>query len=67
MVGRGERADAVHKRVVALLGEGLVDPDAPLLCADDLGVLRGDGVFETILVVDGMAVELEAHLIRLAR
>ncbi|MGQ0778875.1 MAG: aminodeoxychorismate lyase [Pseudonocardiales bacterium] len=57
----------MHKRVVALLGEGLVDPDAPLLRADDLGVLRGDGVFETILVVDGMAVELDAHLARLAR
>lgn len=57
----------MHKRVIALLGEGLVDPDAPLLHADDLGVLRGDGVFETILVVDGTAVELDAHLSRLAR
>ncbi|MGH4013588.1 MAG: aminodeoxychorismate lyase [Pseudonocardiaceae bacterium] len=55
------------ERVVALVGEGLVDPDAPLLRADDLGVLRGDGVFETVLVVDGMALELEAHLARLAR
>ncbi|MGH3915654.1 MAG: aminodeoxychorismate lyase [Pseudonocardiaceae bacterium] len=57
----------MHDRVVALLGEGLVDPDAPLLRADDLGVLRGDGVFETILVVDGVALELDAHLARLAR
>ena len=54
-------------RVVARLGGGLADPDAPLLRADDLGVLRGDGVFETVLVVDGMAVEFEAHLARLAR
>ncbi|MGH3793590.1 MAG: aminodeoxychorismate lyase [Pseudonocardiaceae bacterium] len=54
-------------RVVARLGEGLADPDAPLLRVDDLGVLRGDGVFETILVIDGAAVELEAHLVRLAR
>ncbi|MGH3943208.1 MAG: aminodeoxychorismate lyase [Pseudonocardiaceae bacterium] len=57
----------MHERVVALLGDGLVDPDAPLLRADDLGTLRGDGVFETILVVDRMAVELDAHLTRLAR
>ncbi|MGH3911248.1 MAG: aminotransferase class IV, partial [Pseudonocardiaceae bacterium] len=55
------------ERVVALLGGGLVDPDAPLLRADDLGVLRGDGVFETILVVDGVALEFDAHLARLAR
>ncbi|HEY2763101.1 MAG TPA: aminodeoxychorismate lyase [Pseudonocardiaceae bacterium] len=54
-------------RVVALLGDGLVGPDAPLLRIDDLGVLRGDGVFETVLVVDGVAVEFEAHLARLAR
>jgi 4-amino-4-deoxychorismate lyase len=38
-----------------------------LLRPDDLGVLRGDGVFETVLVVDGIAVELAAHLARLAR
>lgn len=55
------------ERVVALLGDGLVDPDAPLLRADDLGVLRGDGVFETVLVVDGVALEFDAHLARLAR
>lgn len=54
-------------RIVALLGDRLVDPDAPLLRADDLGVLRGDGVFETVLVVDGIPVELDAHLARLAR
>ena len=55
------------ERVVALLGDGLVDPEAPLLRPDDLGVLRGDGVFETILVVDGTPVEFDAHLARLAR
>ena len=54
-------------RVLALLDGGLADPDAPLLRADDLGVMRGDGVFETVLVVDGAACELEAHLARLAR
>ena len=55
------------ERVVALLGDGLVDPEAPLLRADDLGVLRGDGVFETILVIDGTPLEFDAHLARLAR
>jgi 4-amino-4-deoxychorismate lyase len=34
---------------------------------DDLGVMRGDGVFETILVVDGKPRELGPHLDRLAR
>ena len=38
-------------RVLALLDGGLADPDAPLLRADDLGVMRGDGVFETVLVL----------------
>jgi 4-amino-4-deoxychorismate lyase len=34
---------------------------------DDNGLLRGDGVFETILVVDGRPRELGPHLERLAR
>jgi 4-amino-4-deoxychorismate lyase len=38
-----------------------------VLRADDLGVLRGDGVFETLLVVDGSPRKLDAHLDRLAR
>ncbi|MDQ3885985.1 MAG: aminodeoxychorismate lyase [Actinomycetota bacterium] len=54
-------------RVLALLDGGLADPGAPLLRADDLGVTRGDGIFETVLVVDGAPCELEAHLARLAR
>lgn len=54
-------------RVLALLDGTLADPAAPVLRADDLGVLRGDGVFETVLVVDGAPLELDAHLARLAR
>jgi 4-amino-4-deoxychorismate lyase len=54
-------------RVVALLDGTVADPDRPLLHADDLGVLRGDGVFETLLVVDGRPRNLAAHLARLAR
>lgn len=43
------------------------DPDAPLLRVLDLGVTRGDGVFETIGVGRGRAQALEPHLARLAR
>ncbi|HEU4360359.1 MAG TPA: aminodeoxychorismate lyase [Mycobacterium sp.] len=52
--------------IVTLDGE-LVESETPLLYADDLAALRGDGVFETLLVRDGVACLLEAHLRRLAR
>lgn len=51
--------------VVTLDGETR-DPDAPLLHADDLASVRGDGVFETLLVREGRACLTEAHLNRLA-
>ncbi|MEO8814418.1 MAG: aminodeoxychorismate lyase [Mycobacterium sp.] len=48
--------------------DGTICPsEAPLLYADDLAALRGDGVFETLLVRDGAACLLDAHLQRLAR
>lgn len=50
-----------------MLDGTVVDPELPALRADDLGVLRGDGVFETALAVDGKPRKLEAHLDRLAR
>jgi 4-amino-4-deoxychorismate lyase len=50
--------------VVTLDGE-LHDPGAPLLFADDLAAVRGDGIFETLLVRDGRPCLLEAHLARL--
>jgi 4-amino-4-deoxychorismate lyase len=37
-------------RTVGLLGTGLVDPDAPVLHPDDLGLTRGDGCFEATRV-----------------
>ena len=40
-------------------------PGTPLLHADDLAALRGDGVFETLLVRDGRACLVESHLQRL--
>ncbi|MBV8932117.1 MAG: aminodeoxychorismate lyase [Kutzneria sp.] len=53
--------------VLALLDGTIVNQETPLLRGDDLGLLRGDGVFETILVVDGKPRELGPHLDRLAR
>jgi 4-amino-4-deoxychorismate lyase len=52
--------------VVTLDGE-LRDPQAPLLYADDLAAVRGDGVFESLLVRDGRPCLLEAHLGRLTQ
>ena len=40
--------------------------DAPALRVGELGSQRGDGVFESVSVVDGHAQELRAHLARLA-
>ncbi|MEV6240074.1 aminodeoxychorismate lyase [Lentzea sp. NPDC051838] len=54
-------------RVLALLDGTLADPDSPLIRVEDLGLMRGDGVFETILVVDGKPRELTPHLDRLDR
>lgn len=50
--------------VVTLDGE-VLDTDTPLLHADDLAAVRGDGVFETVLVRDGRACLIESHLQRL--
>ncbi len=53
-------------RVLVTLDGEVRDADAPLLHADDFGVLRGDGVFETLLVRGGKARAVELHLARLA-
>jgi 4-amino-4-deoxychorismate lyase len=45
----------------------LADPTAPVLRADDFGVVRGESVFETMRVAGGRAHFVEAHLARLAR
>lgn len=50
--------------VVTLDGE-ILPPETPLLYADDLAAVRGDGVFETLLVRDGRACLVESHLRRL--
>ena len=60
------RAGSEQAVVVTLDGE-LRDPQAPLLHADDLAVVRGDGIFESLLVRDGRPCLLEAHLARLTQ
>ncbi|WP_031467501.1 aminodeoxychorismate lyase [Sciscionella sediminilitoris] len=53
-------------RVLVMLDGTVADPEAAHIRVDDLGLMRGDGVFETILVVDGKPRELDLHLDRLA-
>jgi 4-amino-4-deoxychorismate lyase len=48
-------------------GPVLCGPRSPFLRADDVGVLRGDGVFERFLVDDGRPRHLKEHLARLHR
>jgi len=43
-----------------------IDPSAPALTVGELSTQRGDGIFESIGVVDGHAQEVDAHLERLA-
>src|SRR6266508_2275689 len=55
------------ERVVAVLGRGVVPAETTILRADDLGALRGDGVFETMHVRPGGPWLIEEHLARMAR
>jgi 4-amino-4-deoxychorismate lyase len=59
----------VVRPVLALLTDPprLVDPETPVLRADDLGLARGESVFETLRVARGRAAFLDLHLERLAR
>lgn len=52
--------------IVTLDGE-VHPPGAALLHADDLAAVRGDGIFETLLVRDGRACLVESHLQRLTQ
>ncbi len=54
--GRPGRADADQRMkpvAVAVLGRGVIDPDAPVLTADDAALARGQAAFETLRVYDG--------------
>jgi 4-amino-4-deoxychorismate lyase len=44
----------------------VIDPSAPALSVGELSTQRGDGIFESIGVVDGHPQEVTAHLERLA-
>ena len=46
-------------------GRGVVDPDVPVLHADDEALLRGRAAFETLRVYGGRPFRLDAHLDRL--
>jgi 4-amino-4-deoxychorismate lyase len=50
---------------VAVLGRGVVDPDAPVIAADDAALARGLAAFETIRVYGGRIFALDEHLARL--
>jgi 4-amino-4-deoxychorismate lyase len=58
---------AAGSTLIGLLDGRLVPSTQPLLRPDDAGVTRGDGIFETTLVVDGQVRDLDEHLARLAR
>jgi 4-amino-4-deoxychorismate lyase len=53
-------------RVLAVVGRGVVDVTAPILRGDDLGVTRGDGIFETMRVRNQSAFLFDDHLRRMA-
>lgn len=64
----GRMASPTSPVLAALDRDGapaLVDPSAPLLRADDLAVLRGEGVFETMRAYGGRAFLLQEHLERM--
>jgi 4-amino-4-deoxychorismate lyase len=59
-----------ERRAVAAWRDGTavrVPADEPVVTAFDLGLGRGDGVFESVDVVDGTTPHLAAHLTRLER
>ena len=57
--------------MVAVLGRGVLDEDEPVVTADDLGLTRGDGCFDSARVVTdatsaARVVDSDGHLDRLA-
>ena len=59
-------------QIVAVLGTGVVGAHDPVVTADDLGLTRGDGIFDATRVVtdsQGRSVveHLDRHLLRLTR
>jgi branched-subunit amino acid aminotransferase/4-amino-4-deoxychorismate lyase len=52
---------------VAVTGRGLVDPQSPVLAADDEGFTRGRAAFETMRVYGGRPYRYDEHVTRLER
>ena len=52
---------------LAVTGRGLVDPDEPVIRADDEAFLRGRAAFETLRVYGGRPYRIDEHLDRLAQ
>ncbi|MDG4784095.1 aminotransferase class IV [Micromonospora sp. WMMD961] len=50
---------------IAVLGRGLIAAEEPVLRGDDLGVLRGDGLFESMHLREGRAWLRDEHLARM--
>ncbi len=53
--------------VIVTLDGDIHPSGTPLLHADDLAAVRGDGAFETLLIRDGRACLVESHLQRLTQ
>lgn len=52
-------------RALAVLGRGVLPVDTPIARADDTGLTRGDGIFETVHVRHGKPWLLDEHLTRM--
>ncbi|MET3804534.1 4-amino-4-deoxychorismate lyase [Nakamurella sp. UYEF19] len=59
--------DTRSPMLVGLLDGTVLPASTPLIRPDDAGIARGDGIFESTLVVDGQVRDLPQHLARLAR
>lgn len=53
--------------IIGADGPALADPRIPQIRVEDVGLLRGESVFETTRIIGGAPVDLDGHLQRLAR
>jgi 4-amino-4-deoxychorismate lyase len=65
--GEGSALSRSEPLALAVSGRGLVDPDEPVLLADDEGFTRGRAAFETTRVYGGRPFRLTEHIARLER
>lgn len=66
----GQAGRVTDLRSVAIWRDGgavAAPADEPVVTASDQGLVRGDGAFESVAVLDGAPPHLPAHLARLAR